>query len=34
MKIKDICKITGKPREEIKKMLDRDEIIELKLTEK
>ena len=34
MEIKDICELTGKTREEIEKMLDKDEIIELKLTEK
>ena len=34
MQIKDICEITGKTREEIERMLDKAEIIELKLTEK
>ena len=34
MQIKDICEITGKTREEIEKMLDRDGVIEVKLTEK
>ena len=34
MRIKDICEITGKTREEIEKMLDRDGVIEVKLTEK
>jgi len=34
MQIKDICEITGKTREEIERMLDKAEVIELKLTEK
>ena len=34
MQIKDICEITGKTREEIEKMLEKDDVIELKLTEK
>lgn len=34
MKIEDICEIMGKTREEIHRMLDKEDIIELKLTEK
>tara|TARA_B100000315_G_C14210218_1_gene421685 strand:+ start:54 stop:158 length:105 start_codon:yes stop_codon:yes gene_type:complete len=34
MQIKEICEITGKTREEIEKMLDRTDVIELRLTEK
>ena len=34
MQINEICEITGKTREEIEKMLEKDEVIELKLTEK
>ena len=34
MQIKEICEITGKTREEIERMLDREDVIELKLTEK
>jgi len=34
MQIKDICEIMGKTREEIQRMLDREDVIELKLTEK
>ena len=34
MQIKEICEITGKTREEVEKMLEKDEVIELKLTEK
>ena len=34
MQIKEICEITGKTREEVEKMLEKDDIIELKLTEK
>ena len=34
MQIKDICEIMGKTREEIQRMLDKDDVIELKLTEK
>jgi len=34
MHIKEICEITGKTREEVVKMLEKDEVIELKLTEK
>lgn len=34
MQINEICEITGKTREEIEKMLEKDDIIELKLTEK
>ena len=34
MQIKDICEITGKTREEIERILDKEEVIELKLTEK
>jgi translation initiation factor 1 (eIF-1/SUI1) len=34
MQIKDICEIMGKTREEIESMLQKQDIIELKLTEK
>jgi len=34
MQIKDICEIMGKTREEIQRMLDKEDVIELKLTEK
>ena len=34
MQIKDICEIMGKTREEIHRMLDKGDVIELKLTEK
>lgn len=34
MKINEICEITGKTRKEIEKMLENDDVIELKLTEK
>jgi len=34
MRIKEICEITGKTREEIEKMLEKEDVIELKLTEK
>jgi|TARA_B100001971_G_C18260456_1_gene586301 hypothetical protein len=34
MQIKDICEITGKTREEVEEMLKKEDIIELKLTEK
>jgi len=34
MQIKEICEITGKTREEIEIMLEKDDVIELKLTEK
>lgn len=34
MQIKEICEIMGKTREEVEKMLEKDEVIELKLTEK
>ena len=34
MQIKDICEITGKTKEEIERILDKEEVIELKLTEK
>ena len=34
MQIKEICELTGKTREEIEKMLEKDDVIELKLTEK
>ena len=34
MRINEICEITGKTREEIEKMLEKDDVIELKLTEK
>ena len=34
MQIKDICEITGKTKEEIERLLDKEEVIELKLTEK
>jgi len=34
MEIKDICELTGKTREEVEKMLESDDVIELKLTEK
>ena len=34
MQIKDICEITGKTKEEIERLLDKEEVIELKLIEK
>ncbi len=34
MQIKDICEIMGKTREEIEKILEKTDVIELKLTEK
>ena len=34
MQIKDLCEITGKTREEIQKILDQQDFIEIKLTEK
>jgi len=34
MQIKDICEITGKTREEVEEMLNKEGIMELKLTEK
>lgn len=34
MQIREICEIMGKTREEIEKMLEKEDIIELKLTEK
>jgi len=34
MEIKDICELTGKTREKVEKILERDGVIELKLTEK
>lgn len=34
MQIKEICEITGKTRKEIENILDRQDFIELKLTEK
>ena len=34
MQIKEICEITGKTREEVEAMLSKQDIIELKLTEK
>lgn len=34
MKIQEICEITGKKAEEIKTMLDKQDFIELNLTEK
>ena len=34
MQIKEICEITGKTREEIQRILDKEDVIELKLTEK
>jgi len=34
MQIKDICEITGKTREEIERILDKEDVIEIKLTEK
>ena len=34
MQIKDLCEITGKTKEEIQKILDQGDIIELRLTEK
>ena len=34
MQIKDLCEITGKTREEIQQILDKGDIIELRLTEK
>ena len=33
MRIKDICELTGKTREEIEDILDKQDIIELKLIE-
>jgi len=34
MQIKEICEITGKTRKEIENILDKQDFIELKLTEK
>jgi len=34
MQIKDLCEVTGKTREEIQKILDEGDIIELRLTER
>lgn len=34
MQIKELCEIMGKTRDEIEKILEKDDIIELKLTEK
>ena len=34
MQINEICEITGKTREEIKHVLDKEDFIELNLTEK
>lgn len=34
MQIKDICEIMGKTREEVEKILEKNDVIELKLTEK
>ena len=34
MQIKDLCEVTGKTREEIQKILDEGDVIELRLTEK
>ena len=34
MEIKEICEITGKTRQEVEDMLKRQDVIELKLTEK
>ena len=34
MQIKDICEITGKTREEVEEMLNKSDVMELKLTEK
>jgi hypothetical protein len=34
MQIKEICEITGKTRDEVERMLEKDDVIELKLTEK
>ena len=34
MRIKDICELTGKTREEIEDILDKQDVIELKLIEK
>ena len=34
MEIKDICELTGKSRREIEEMLKKEDIFELKLTEK
>jgi len=34
MDINDICELTGKSRKEVKEMLKKDDILELKLTEK
>lgn len=33
MRIKDICEVTGKTREEIEEILDKQDVIELKLIE-
>jgi len=33
MRIKDICEVTGKTREEIEDILDKQDVIELKLIE-
>ncbi len=34
MQIKEICEITGKTRKEIENLLETNDVIELKLTEK
>jgi len=34
MEIKEICEITGKTRKEIEDILEKTDVIELKLTEK
>ena len=34
MQIKDICEITGKTREEIEEILEKSDVIDVKLTEK
>ena len=34
MEIKEICEVTGKTRQEVENMLKKQDVIELKLTEK
>ena len=34
MEIKDICELTGKSRREVEEMLEKGEVLELRLTEK
>lgn len=34
MEIREICEVTGKTREEIENMLDKEDFIELNLTER